>query len=94
MEEFKYLRVFKSEGKKEQEIDRRIGAASAVMGTLKRSAVVKRELSQTARLSIHGSICIPTLAYGHELWVVSEKNEIANTSGGEGFPSQGGWAQP
>uniref|UniRef100_A0A674MBB2 Reverse transcriptase domain-containing protein n=1 Tax=Takifugu rubripes TaxID=31033 RepID=A0A674MBB2_TAKRU len=43
VEEFKYLGVlFTSEGKMEREIDRRIGAASAVMWTLDRSVVVKR----------------------------------------------------
>ncbi|TWW54739.1 hypothetical protein D4764_0188490 [Takifugu flavidus] len=46
VEEFKYLGVlFTSEGRMEREIDRRIGAASAVMRTLHRSVVVKRELS-------------------------------------------------
>ncbi|TWW59255.1 hypothetical protein D4764_06G0007850 [Takifugu flavidus] len=44
VEEFKYLGVlFTSEGRMEREIDRRIGAASAVMRTLHRSVVVKRE---------------------------------------------------
>ncbi|TWW53902.1 hypothetical protein D4764_0180810 [Takifugu flavidus] len=47
VEEFKYLGVlFTSEGRMEREIDRRIGAASAVMRTLHRSVVVKRELSR------------------------------------------------
>ncbi|TWW60957.1 hypothetical protein D4764_05G0010470 [Takifugu flavidus] len=55
VEEFKYLGVlFKSEERMEQEIDRRIGAASAVMRTL------------------HQLIFIPTLTYGHELWVMTE----------------------
>ncbi|TWW61031.1 hypothetical protein D4764_05G0011210 [Takifugu flavidus] len=44
--------LFTSEGRMEQEIDRRIGAASAVIRTLHRSIVVKRELSQKAKLSI------------------------------------------
>ncbi|TWW57405.1 hypothetical protein D4764_07G0001240 [Takifugu flavidus] len=53
VEEFKYLGVlFTSEGGMEQEIDRQIGVASAVMRTLHRSVVVKRELSQKAKLSI------------------------------------------
>ncbi|TWW81090.1 hypothetical protein D4764_01G0009050 [Takifugu flavidus] len=53
VEEFNYLGVlFTSERRMEQEIDRRIGAASAVMRTLHRSIVVKRELSQKAKLSI------------------------------------------
>lgn len=74
VEEFKYLGVlFTSEGRKECEIDRRIGAASAVMRSLYRSIVVKRELSQKAKLSIYRSIYIPTLTYGHELWVVTER---------------------
>ncbi|TWW73543.1 hypothetical protein D4764_15G0009370 [Takifugu flavidus] len=74
VEEFKYLGVlFRSEGRMEQEIDRRIGAASAVMRTLHQSVVVKRELSQKAKLSIYHSIFVPTLTYGHELWVMTER---------------------
>ena len=74
VEEFKYLGVlFTSEGRMEREINRRIGAASAVMRTLHRSVVVKRELSRKAKLSIYQSIFVPTLTYGHELWVVTER---------------------
>ena len=74
VEEFKYLGVsFTSEGRREREIDRRIGAASAVMRTLHRSVVVKRELSRKAKFSILRSIFVPTLTYGHELWVVTER---------------------
>ncbi|MDF4367610.1 hypothetical protein P3387_26150, partial [Vibrio parahaemolyticus] len=62
VEEFKYLGIlFTSEGRMEREIDRRIGAASAVMRALNRSVVVKRELSQKAKLSIYRSIFVPTL---------------------------------
>ena len=35
--------------------------------------VTKRELSQKAKLSIYRSIFIPTLTYGHEVWVMSER---------------------
>uniref|UniRef100_A0A8C6M0A0 Reverse transcriptase domain-containing protein n=1 Tax=Nothobranchius furzeri TaxID=105023 RepID=A0A8C6M0A0_NOTFU len=77
VEEFKYLGVlFTSEGRLEREIDRRIGAASAVMLALYRSVVVKRELSQKAMLSIYRSIYVPTLTYGHELWVVTERTRL------------------
>ncbi|KAI3372952.1 hypothetical protein L3Q82_023399, partial [Scortum barcoo] len=70
VEEFKYLGVlFTSEGKIERrEIDRRIGAASAVMRSVYRTVVVKKELSRKAKLSIYRSIYVPTLTYGHELW--------------------------
>ncbi|KAF7648904.1 hypothetical protein LDENG_00150410, partial [Lucifuga dentata] len=74
MEEFKYLGVlFTTEGKMEHEIDRRIGADSEVLRMLYRTIVVKRELSQKARLSIYQSIYIPILTYGHEFWVVTER---------------------
>ena len=62
MEEFKYLGVlFTSDGRIEQEINRRIGAASAVVQTLYQFAVVKRELSQKARLSVSRLIFVPIL---------------------------------
>ena len=74
VEEFKYFGVlFTSEGRLEREIDRRIGAVSAVTQTLHGSVVVKRELSRKAKLLIYQSIFIPTLTYGHELWVVTER---------------------
>ena len=74
VEEFKYLGILvTSEGRMEREIDRRIGAASAVMRALNRSVVVKRELSRKAKLSIYRSIYVPTLTYGHELWVMTER---------------------
>ncbi|KAL0161456.1 hypothetical protein M9458_045181, partial [Cirrhinus mrigala] len=62
-----------NEGRMEREIDRRIGAASAVMRSLYRSVVVKKELSYKAKLSIYRSIYVPTLTYGHELWVMTER---------------------
>ncbi len=72
--EFKYLGVlFTSEGRMEREIDRRIGAASAVMRSMYWSVVVKKELSHKAKLSIYRSIYVLTLTYGHELWVMTER---------------------
>ncbi|GAA6083927.1 calmodulin-regulated spectrin-associated protein 1-B isoform X2, partial [Tachysurus ichikawai] len=57
----------------EREIDRRIGVSSAVMWSIYRSVVVKKELSRKAKLSIYQSIYVPTLTYGHELWVMTER---------------------
>ncbi|KAK3552841.1 hypothetical protein QTP86_022544 [Hemibagrus guttatus] len=74
VEEFKYLGVlFTSEGRMDCEIDRRIGAAAAVMWSMYRSVVVKKELSRKVKLSIYQSIYVPTLTYGHELWVMTER---------------------
>ncbi|KAK0137077.1 hypothetical protein N1851_026739 [Merluccius polli] len=74
VKEFKYLWIlFTSEGKMEREMDRRIGAASAVMRAMYRTVVMKRELSRKSKLSIYQSIYVPTLTYCHELWVVTER---------------------
>ncbi|TWW69397.1 hypothetical protein D4764_18G0002030 [Takifugu flavidus] len=63
VKELKYLGVlFMNEGRMEQEIDRR-------------TLVVKRELSRKAKLSIYQSIFVPTLTYGHELWVMTERTK-------------------
>ncbi|KAK3562609.1 hypothetical protein QTP86_002090 [Hemibagrus guttatus] len=57
VEEFKYLGVlFMSEGRMDREIDRRIGAVAAVMRSMYRPVVVKKELSWKAKLSIYQSI--------------------------------------
>ncbi|KAK3534420.1 hypothetical protein QTP86_015228 [Hemibagrus guttatus] len=46
--------------------DRCSGSSNAVY-------VVKKELSRKAKLSIYQSIYVPTLTYGHELWVMTER---------------------
>ncbi len=54
-------------------LEREISAASAVMRSMYRSVVVKKELSCKAKLSIYRSIYVPTLTYGHELWVITKR---------------------
>ncbi|TWW74357.1 hypothetical protein D4764_14G0003580 [Takifugu flavidus] len=77
VEEIKYLGIlFTSEGRMEREIDRRIGAASAVMRALNRSVVVKKELSRKAKLSIYQSFYVPVLTYGHQCWVMTERTRL------------------
>ncbi|KAK3534950.1 hypothetical protein QTP70_002031 [Hemibagrus guttatus] len=77
VEEFKYLGVlFMSEGRMDREIDRWLGAAAAVMRSMYRSVVVKKELSRKAKFSIYQTIYVPTLTYGHELWVMTEREEL------------------
>ncbi|KAI3369242.1 hypothetical protein L3Q82_007785 [Scortum barcoo] len=90
------LVLFTSEGKMEREIDRRIGAASAVMLRSVYRTVVGKEGAESKgeALSIYRSIYVPTLTYGHELWVMTERDKIADTSGRNEFPPQGGWALP
>ena len=60
----------------EQEIDRRIGAASAAVQTLYWSVVAKRDLSQKAKLSVYQSMFVPTLTYAHELRLMTERMRL------------------
>ena len=74
VERFKYLGVeFACDGKWDGELDRRIASAGAVMRQLSRGVLGKRELSREAKLAIYRSIYVPTLTYGHELWVLTER---------------------
>ncbi|KAI3374597.1 hypothetical protein L3Q82_021177 [Scortum barcoo] len=75
----------------------RIGAASVkVMRSVYRTwtVVVKKELSRKAKLSISLVNLRSHLTYGHELWVMTERDKIMDTSGRNEFPPQGGWALP
>ena len=57
--------------KTEREIDRQMGAETAVIRNLCRSVVVERKGSRKVKLSIYWSTLVPTLTYGHKLWVVT-----------------------
>lgn len=37
---------------------------------------------------------LPTLIYDHRFWVVTERYEIVDESGGNELPLKGGWTQP
>ena len=52
-----------SDGRQDEELDTRIGKASAVMRPLHYSVVMKRELSKKAKLSIFTSASVPILTY-------------------------------
>ncbi|PWA22456.1 hypothetical protein CCH79_00015395 [Gambusia affinis] len=86
LEEFKYLGIlFTNEGRRKQEINRWIGAASAVKWALYRTAMVKRELSQKAKLSIYCLIYVPILICGHDVWVMIEKTRSRIQAAKMGF---------
>ena len=74
IEKFKYLGVaFTSDGRQDEELDTRIGKASAVMKALHRSVAMKRELSKKAKLSVFKTVFVPILTYGHESLVMTER---------------------
>ena len=84
--EFKYLGIlFSSVGTREHEMGLRIRAAEAVLCSLCRTVVIKRELSQKAKLSIYQSIFIPTLIYGHEGCVMTKRTRSRIQAAEMGF---------
>lgn len=63
----------------------------AVLHLLCCTNVTKRELNQKAKLSIYWSIVVPTLTYGHEGWVVTERTILWVQEAQNGFSQEGGW---
>ena len=73
VEKFKYLGgAFTSDGRQDEELDTRVGKASAVMRAL-HYIVMKRELSKKAKLPVFKAVFVPILTYGHESWVMTER---------------------
>ena len=56
-----------------EELDTQIGKASAVIRALHYSVVMKRELAKKAKLSIFKTVFVTVLIYGHESWVMTER---------------------
>jgi len=65
--------VFTSDGSRNEGIDTRIGEPNAVLRVFYRSVVMKRELWNTARLTVCKSIFAPIRTYSHESWVMTER---------------------
>ena len=55
------------------ELDTRIGKASAVTRQLYRSVVLKQEMCAKAELFVFRSVFVPILTYGYECWVMTER---------------------
>ena len=73
VEKFKYIGVaFRKDERQDEELDTRIGKATAVMRALHYSVVMERELSKKAKLSIFKAVFVPILTYGHESWAMTK----------------------
>ena len=93
MEEFEYLGVlFTNEGRTEREMDRRIGAAAAVMRPLYqvcRGEERAEPKKQSSRFTGQSMFLPSPMAMGHD-----RKNKILDTSGRNEFPPQDGGSLP
>ena len=74
VEKFKYLGVFfTSDGRSNTELSCRIGQAGSILKQLGRSVIRKTELGVKTKLAVFNSVFVPTLTYGHEIWVMTER---------------------
>jgi len=74
--------LFMSDGWLVREMDRWIGASSVVMRALR---------SVVAKVSIYCSICVPTLTYGHEIWVMTRSMRLRIQAAEMGFLQRVAW---
>ena len=69
MKTMKYLpAILNKEGSCETEVDQRIGAASKVIGAMRKEIIDRRELSKALRV-------MPTLLYTCETWTLLERHK-------------------
>jgi len=73
VEKSKYIDVvFTIDGRWSEEVNGWIAKVNGVLHELYRSVVTKRELSNTANLSVFKLIFVPILTYDPESWVMTE----------------------
>ena len=93
-EKFKYLGVvFTSDGRRNWEIDTRIGKANAVLHELYRSVVTKRELPNAEKLSVFNRYLFRTSDPHLWSWILGNdrKNIIPSASGRDGIFAKSSW---
>ncbi|XP_068082743.1 LINE-1 retrotransposable element ORF2 protein [Anabrus simplex] len=73
---FKYLgSIISSDGKMEEEITERIGTAGRLFNAIRTNFLNKKEISKGTKLAVYKSTFIPTLTYGCESWVLTERTK-------------------
>ena len=71
----KYLgAMFNEEGTCDDEIEKRIGAASKAIGALRKEVLERRELSKDTKIRVFNTVNIPTLTYGCETWTLQKRH--------------------
>jgi hypothetical protein len=76
VQNFKYLGVIINEnGKIEEEINTTMLNAGELYHAINKGFLGKKEISQKIKIAIYSSTYIPTLLYGSESWVITEKQK-------------------
>ena len=71
-----YLGVRLSEnGGVESELERRIGRAVTVVGSLRKMIFGNKELSSEAKMTVYNAVVVLTLVYGCKTWVLKDRDK-------------------
>ena len=63
------------EGSCEAEIDHRIGAASKVIGAVRKEVITQRELNKSTKLRVINATVMPSLLYACETWTLLARHK-------------------
>ena len=75
VQSLKYLgSSISADGSCDEDIDQRIGAATRVIGVMRKEVLEQRELKKKTKLRVFNAMLVLTLLYGCETWTVQKRH--------------------